>query len=247
MTKKNTLAGLILLVAGSLLIAACSAPQTPTVAPTIDANMIYTQAAQTVQAGLAQTPVPPTEAPTATVAATATMDPNIGLALTATAQSVQPPAGGATVTVKAGTPQSTTVAGAAAATATKGVAVLPTATKAVVSQPKSTGDKAELVSQDPGDGSQVTKGHEFNVHLTFKNTGTTTWNNKYALKFYAGDRMGSPNDIMMTKEVKPGETITLNFVMKGMDSQGKKRTIWVLQNPDAVNFYSLWLDTEVVD
>ncbi len=91
MTKKNILAGLILLVAGSLLIAACTPQQTPTTAPTIDANMIYTQAAETVQAGLAQTPVPPTSAPTETVAAaTATMDPNMALALTATAQSVQP-------------------------------------------------------------------------------------------------------------------------------------------------------------
>lgn len=59
--------------------------------------------------------------------------------------------------------------------------------------------------------------------------------------------MGSPNDVVMTKEVKPGESITLNFVMKAGDSVGTKRTIWVLQNPDAVNFYSLWLDTQVIE
>ena len=168
MTKKNTLAGLILLVAGSLLIAACTPQQTPTTAPTIDANMIYTQAAETVQAGLAQTPVPPTSAPTETVAAaTATMDQNMALALTATAQSVQP--GGATATLGANQPSATPGTGAAGAKATATKTTAPVATKAVVvSQPKTTGDKAELIGQDPGDGSKITRTHEFNVHLTFK-------------------------------------------------------------------------------
>jgi hypothetical protein len=240
MTKKNLLAGLIFLVAGSILIAACSAQQ-PTAAPTVDANMIYTQAAQTVQAGLAQTPVPPTSAPTEAQAATATMDPNIALALTATAQSILP--GGATPTLAAGQPTPTTGAGATAT-----LVVLPTATKAVVNpQPNTKGDKAELIGQSPADGSNVSKSATFNVALTFKNTGTTTWTNKYALKFFAGDRMGSPTDVVMTKDVKPGDTIVLQFPMKASDQKGSKRTIWVLQNPDAVNFYSLWLDTNVVD
>lgn len=241
MTKKNVLAGLILLLAGSLLVTACSAQQTPTTAPSIDTNAIYTQAAQTVQAGLAKTPVEPTRAPTEPqAAATATMDPNIALALTATAQSVQP--GGATATLAAGQPTATTAAGATAT-----LAVLPTATKAVVTQPKSTGDKAELIGQVPGDGSNVSKNQQFDVSLTFKNTGTTTWTKKYALKFFAGDRMGSPNDVVMTKEVPPGDTITLSFVMKASDKKGAKRTIWVLQNPDGVNFYSLYLETNVID
>lgn len=239
MTKKNVLAGLILLLAGSLVISACSAQQTPTPAPSIDTNAIYTQAAQTVQAGLAKTPVEPTRAPTETQAATATMDPNIALALTATAQSVQP--GGATATLAAGQPTATT--GAVVPTATTGV-VLPTQTKAA---PKSTGDKAELISQIPGDGSKVSKNQEFDVSLTFKNTGTTTWTKLYALKFYAGDRMGSPRDVVMTKEVPPGDSITLSFVMKASDKKGAKRTIWVLQNPDGVNFYSLYLDTDIID
>ncbi len=239
MTKKNLLAGLIFLVAGSMLLAACSAQQTPSAAPTVDANMIYTQAAQTVQAGLAETPAPPTSAPTEAQSATATMDPNMSLALTATAQSIMP--GGATATTGAGQPTATKSAGA---TATK--AAVPTATKAVVgTQPKATGDKAELVAQDPGDGGKVSASQDFNVSLTFKNTGTTTWTNKYALKFYAGDKMGSPNDVVMTKDVKPGETITLRFIMHSSDSAGSKRTIWVIQNADGVNFYSLWLDTVV--
>ena len=72
MIKKNILAGLIVLVAGSLLLGACSAQQTPTAVPTVDANAIYTQAAQTVQAGMAQTeaaqPATPTTPPSRIVA-----------------------------------------------------------------------------------------------------------------------------------------------------------------------------------
>lgn len=239
MIKKSTLAGLIILVAGSLLMAACGAKPTPAAVPTVDANMIYTQAAQTVQAGLAQTEaaqpatstLPPPTATVAPAAATKIVDPTLASAMTATAKSVLP--GAAT--------QTPTKAGAA--TATK-VAVAPTTNAA---PPKSTGDKAELVGQVPGDGSRIPAGNSFDVALTFKNTGTTTWNSQYQLKFFAGDSMGSPNDVNFTKTVKPGETITLNFTMGGVSTLGAKNTIWVLQNPDGVNFYSLYLKTDVVD
>ncbi len=242
MTKKHFHAGLILLLAGSILMTACSAQQTPTAAPAIDTNAIYTQAAQTVQAGLAQTPLPPTftPAPTETQAFTPTMDPNQALALTATAQIVQP--GGATATTD---PQQPAATNAVIPTATTAAVIIPTTTQAVVTQPKTTGDKAELVGQVPGDGSEIPPSASFDVSLTFKNTGTTTWTKQYALKFYAGDRMGSPNDVVMTKEVAPGDSITLVFPMKADDKTGGKKTIWVLQNAEGVNFYSLWLETKV--
>jgi hypothetical protein len=247
MTKKNIYAGLTFLIACSLLMAACSPQATPAAAPTIDANMIYTQAAQTVQAGLAETPVvEPTTAPTDTPVPTATVDPDIALAMTATAQSVQPQPGNGNTN---GTATATTAAGAqnsANPTATQAL-VLPTATSAVVAPPpKSTGDKGQLISQIPGDGSSLQKSASFDVELTFKNTGTTTWTKKYSLTFFTGDRMGSPNDVVMTKEVKPGDTITLKFTMKASTTAGTKHTIWVLRNADGVNFYSLWLDTEVL-
>jgi hypothetical protein len=241
MTKKYFYAGLIILIASSLLLAACSAQETPAAAPTIDANMIYTQAAQTVQAGLAQTQVTePTAAATEAPAPTATMDPNVALAMTATAQSVQPQPGNAN-------PTATTAPGAQpATTATATLQALPKPTKSAA-PPKATGDKAVLVGQVPGDGSTISKNASFDVALTLKNTGVTTWTNKYRLAFYAGDKMGSPNDVVMTKDVKPGDSITLAFTMKAGDSLGKKQTIWVMQNPEGVNFYSLWLETNVIN
>lgn len=236
MTKKHTIAGLLIMVAGSLLIAACSGQPSATIAPTVDANLIYTQAAETVQAGIAQTEAAkPTAAPTQTVAPTNTVDPMIAANMTATAQSVQP--GAATPTLAAGLPTPA---------ATQPL-VLPTATAAVVAPAKTTGDKAELAGQSPADGSSVQKEASFDVAIVLKNTGTTTWTTGYALVYYAGDRMGSPNDFQMPHEVKPNETVKLEFEMKASDSAGKKRTIWAVQNAEGVNFYSLWLDMNVPD
>ncbi len=239
MTKKKLLAGLILLAVGSLLIAACSAKQPTTTAPTIDANAIYTQAAQTVQAGLAQTEVvQPTAPATETVQPTSTIDANMAAALTSTAQSVLP--GGANANA--------TATGQATVSATKTLVGLPTATKAVVSQPPkaNSGDQASLFAQDPPDGATAGKNDIITVRLTLKNTGTTTWTKgKYALVYYAGDRMGSPYDIQMTKDVKPGDTIQMIFTLTAPDSAGTKKIIWVVRNADGANFYSLWLELKV--
>lgn len=236
MTRKHTLVGLIILLAGSLLIGACSPAQPTTTAPTIDANMIYTQAAETVQASIAQTMASqPTAAPTQTVAPTNTMDPNMSNGMTQTAQAVlQPGTAGTAAPTLAGQPTSSVL--------------IPTATSAVVAPPPAaTGDKAELSGQTPTDGTNVQKNATFTNTIVLKNVGTTTWTTKYALAFYAGDRMGSPNDFNMPHEVKPNETVRLVFDMKADGSTGKKRTIWALRNAEGVNFYDMWLELNVTD
>lgn len=245
MTQKQTLTGLIILVAASLLIAGCSGAPSAQPTATVDTNVIVTQAAQTVQAGMALTEAAkPTIAPTNTPAPTNTMDPVMAVGLTQTAQAVLQPGAGAQTTP--GTPAAQpTVAGQPTAAKTPVIA-LPTATTAAVAPaPKSTGDKAELAGQSPADGSTVQKSASFDAAIVLKNTGTTTWTTGYQLVFYAGDKMGSPNGFNMPHEVKPGETVRLEFTMTASDSEGKKRTIWAVQNADGVNFYSLWLDINV--
>lgn len=245
MTKQKILAGLFILVMASLVISACAGTQTaaPTAQPE-DANAIYTQAAQTVEANATMTAAvmpsntpAPTDMPTA--APTNTLDPTNAAMLTATVQAIQP--GGATVTPAL-------AGGQATPTLKVTLAGLPTATSAVVAAPpKATGDKVELNSQSPKDGIKVQKNASFDMNIVLKNTGTTTWSTKYALVFYAGDRMGSPTDFQMPNEVKPGELVKLTFTLTAPDTTGKKRTIWAVRNGDGVNFYELWLDTEVTD
>ncbi len=247
MNNKRNLTGLFILVAASLLIGSCSGQAgSPTTAPTLDANVIYTQAAETVQAGQAMTQAaqPPTQAPTKSIAPTFTMDAGMATSLTATANAVLQP--GAQTT-----PAATTQAGALVPTATLAAGltpiVLPTATKASVAPPAATGDLCEWVSNSPSDNTKLTKSSLFDETIKVKNTGTTTWNNKYALRYYAGERMGVPSDFFVQKEVKPGEVYTFLFEMKTPDSTGKKETLIVIQNPDGRNMCFINLPYEIID
>ncbi len=253
MHKKTSLAGIIFLLGAALLLAACSGSTSPA-APTGDANAVYTQAAATVSAGLTQsaaknpaptaTPAPPTatattaaKAPTATIEqpgpnnqATATLDPSKPTA-TKSAGGVQP-----TATKAGGTPQST---------ATKS-SLVPTATKAVA-PPAATGDKGLWVSQSPADKTKIQKSATFTMTYVIKNTGTTTWTTKYALRFFAGSQMNSPTDTNLLKDVPPGESAVITFTLIAPDTAGKSSTVWVMANGDGANFYSVTLDLEITD
>lgn len=240
MSKKIISAGLSLVIAGSLLLSACNSPAA-TPAETLDPNAVYTQAAQTVQAGLEQTQAakPPS---TATPEASPTFDLTAAAALTAVANF--------TATAQAAALQPTATTGATNTTPVAGAA---TQTPVVQTTPSSggsvatSGDKAELVSQSPDDGTKIKKEASWDMKLVVKNTGTTTWTNKYSLKFYAGDRMESPADLFIVGEVKPGEMYTFLFTMKAPNSIGFKQTNWVIQNADGKNFYSMFVKIEVTE
>lgn len=220
MTKKQIVAGFSLLLSLSLLLSACSTPQaTPEAAPTVDANAIYTQAAQTVQASQAQTQAAqPAVVPTNTPVPTFTMDPAIATALTATANAVLQP--GADTA-------------AASPTATSGSLLsLPTATQGVAGP---IGDKCEWVSNSPADNTEIPKNASFDATIRVRNSGTTTWDSRFALRYYAGDRMGAPSDFYVQRQVAPNDTYDFMFEMKAPDSTGKKEILLVVQNPDGRN------------
>jgi hypothetical protein len=240
MSKKLKSVGATILLAGSLLLAACNSPAASPDAPTLDANAVYTQAAQTVQAGVAATDAArPTATITETPAPTNTLDPTVDAALTSTAQAVnQPP-----------TADPNAQAGVGTETPTQQITPLiqATATTAGGAPPVSSGDAAEWVSQSPTDGTKIQQNATWDMKIVVKNTGTTTWNSKYALKFYAGDRMESPSDFYIQGEVKPNELYTFLFTMKAPDSTGDKQTNWVIQNADGRNFYAMYLQVEVIE
>jgi hypothetical protein len=235
MHKKTNLAGIIILLAAALVLAACSTPSAPA-APTADANAVYTQAAATVAANLTQSAV---KNPTST----ATPEPP-----TATPTQSKPTA---TATVQQAntskTTQTTTpLAGATQPTATKaGAALVPTATKAAGAPPTASGDKAIWVSQGPVDGATMPKSATFNVVYVLKNTGTTTWSKSYTFRYYAGDKLSSPTDLNLTKEVKPGDTVQILFYLIAPDSATKTHTVWVLTNDQGVNFYYVTMDLNI--
>jgi len=245
MLKKNLSAGFVILLASILLLTGCSSPTSAPEA-TNDANAVYTQAAETVQAGLAQTQAAKPPA-TATEQVTPTFDPTVAAALTAVANF--------TASAQESGQQPTATQDAASQNTTPQASITPAVQLTPITQATSSsggavassGDKAELISQSPTDGTSIPKNSTWDMTLVVKNAGTTTWDSKYALKFFAGDRMESPNDLYIVGEVKPGATYTFLFSMKAPDSKGTKQTNWVIQNGNGANFYAMFVKIEVTD
>lgn len=242
MTKMNIKAGLFILVISSLLLAACGGAGQPTTAPTVDANLIYTQAAQTVAANTqktqaAQPPATATTQPSATPEPTKAVDPDTAAAQTATANAILNPNTNTT-------PAANTTPGAN----TTPVVVIPTATKPVVvnKPPATTADKCQWISNYPADNSQITKSASFDASIKVKNTGTTTWTTKYALRYFGGERMGTPDSYLIQREVKPNDTYTWTFTMTAPNSTGKKEVLLVVQNPDGQNMCMINMPLDIV-
>lgn len=239
MKKQHTLAGLCILVLGSILLAACGGqPSAATATP--DPNLIVTEAFLTVQAGMALTQaVLPTATETPTVQPTNTMDPTMAAGMTATSQAVTNPLLPTNTTVAL-----TPVGGTPAAGTTPGVGttppaattpqVVPTATSGAAAPPpaNTSGDKCEWVSNSPADNSVLKKNASYDATIVVKNSGTTTWSNKYALRFFGGERMGIPTDFYVQREVKPGENYSFIFTITMPNSTGKKEALMVVQNAE---------------
>jgi hypothetical protein len=243
MTKKHILAGLSLLIFCGLILAACSGASPKVEQSTPDPNSILTQAAQTVAAGITQTAaVKPTATDTPTVEPTSTMDATMAAGLTATANAVlqvptQPAAG------------STPLASPTVGLATTPV-VIPTATgRAVVSTAPAVAspDKCEWVANSPADNSELKKNASYDATVVVKNTGTSTWDNTFALRFFGGERMGIPKDYNVQGEVKPGELYKFIFTIVMPDSIGSKQALLVVQNAEGVNMCFINLPFEVVN
>jgi len=249
MKYKKILVGVSILMISSLLIGACSSATETPAAPTIDPNTIYTQAAQTVQASIAKTDEAqptPTQEPTETPAPTNTVDPTAEAILTSTAESVLPPAGNEGQVSADSTQTPEGVVGGADATPT--TYVLPTATSAAALPPAaSTGEKCEWVANSPQDGTKIQKNNGFDATIVVKNSGTTTWDNRYALRYFAGERMGAPTDYFVQSEVKPGEMYKFIFPMTAPSSTGNKEVLFVVQSPEGVNMCWINIPLEITD
>lgn len=207
LTKKSIWG--VALIFSVLVMSACNG--TPP-EPTPDANMIYTAAAQTVQAQLTQeallnptatnTPEPTnTPQPTSTLAGIPTL-PLPGAVTPGSVQITLPAI--STATVQAG----------------------PVA------------DKAEWVTQSPADGTELPNNLDYDIVWTLKNTGATTWTTDYLYRFYAGDTLHQKSSYKLPKTVAPGESVDLTVDGKTSGLKGEKTATWVITNKDGANFYA---------
>jgi len=146
---------LLLIFIVLVLVAACS---TTPAEPTIDANLIYTEAAKTVAAQLTNE-APPTVEPSITPIPTNTPLP--------------------TITETLEQPTATDIPQEEGAEETE--APVPTATQ------NSGGDElidlASLLIFHPPDDQIYTPGGVFDAQVGFKNTGPNTWNQYYSMRY----------------------------------------------------------------
>ncbi len=248
MTKQHTLTGFCILVLCSLILTACGGQGTPATA-TVDPNLIVTEAFQTVQAGQALTQAAaPTATQTATVEPTATMDPTMAAGMTATSQAVMNPLLPTNTTVVL-TPGAGTTPGVGTTPGATTPQVVPTATSGGAAPPPAatSGDKCEWVSNSPADNSVLKRNASYDATIVVKNSGTTTWNSTYALRYFGGERMGIPSDYFVQREVKAGENYSFIFTLTMPDSTGKKEALMVVQNGQGSTMCWINLPVEVVD
>jgi len=121
---------------------------------------------------------------------------------------------------------------------------LATATKQGFTGP----DKAVYITQSPSDYGTVKTGQVFNITWRVQNTGTTTWNQNYAYRFYSAinNIPTSANGYNLTATVAPGAYADLTVVATAPSTPGTYDTRWVLTNANGENFSSFDLTITVV-
>lgn len=97
-------------------------------------------------------------------------------------------------------------------------------------------DRAQWVSQSVADDTTFAPGESFTMSWTIKNVGTSTWTTNYVLRFFSGNRFGAPNEVPLSKEVLPGDTIDITVQMTAPNTPGDYRSDWVLSNESRRNF-----------
>ncbi len=86
------------------------------------------------------------------------------------------------------------------------------------------------------DGTLVQPGEEFVKTWRIRNTGTTTWDEEYALRFDRGERMNGPDGIPLPRQVRPGEIVDLSVRLTAPREAGRHRSYWRMHNAAGNSF-----------
>ncbi len=105
-------------------------------------------------------------------------------------------------------------------------------------------DKSVWISNNPTDGTSLTPGQTFTLTWKVQNTGTTTWNTNYSVRFYTGTKVGA-NNFNLSKTVNPNDVLDIPVQMTAPNDPGKYTTYWVITNDQGVNFRPLSFEFNV--
>lgn len=218
-------------------LTACSGGQSPT--PTVDASLIYTQAAQTVVAKLTQqttTPLPATATPNPSPTV-AQSKPNNEGTVPAPNGTVNPPQNG---TVNP--PQTTPLPNG---TNIPLASFTPIASLKAPSGPAT--DKALWVGQAVPDGYQLKPGTSFDMKWVIQNVGQTTWKPNYFAQFFFGNKMSGPVNLNFGQSVKPGDKLELVMTLTTPSKTGEYQIWYKLYNDQNQRFGDIDLKLTVTN
>jgi len=223
MNRMQNTTRLFVFLALALVLVVCSTP-TVVVPPTQDIPAVRTESAKTV---VAKITIEAALAPTATQ--TATSEPVV-ITATLAPTATQTPTALATATL---IPTNKPV------TSSGGSGAYPTATR------RSGPDQAQLVSQEPIDGTDYNAGEDFDGKWTFKNIGTSTWTTGFEYRFAGGTNLANANIYPLSKDVKPGESISIIVDMEAPSDGGRYVSNWELVNLNGDVFYLFYVVIDV--
>ncbi|NLX11732.1 MAG: peptidoglycan DD-metalloendopeptidase family protein [Chloroflexi bacterium] len=96
------------------------------------------------------------------------------------------------------------------------------------------------------DGTVIQPGERFVKTWRVRNSGTTTWDESYGLRFCSDDRMGGPESVTLPHAAAPGETVEVSVPLVAPASPGRHRSTWKLANGQGHIFeYDLYAEIQV--
>ena len=228
--------GVLLILTSFLFLTACGTAANQT--PTPDPALIYTSAAQTVEAELTMTDVANPATATITAFPLVTDTPEMPTAILGS--------GGVLPTLPG--PQTTDESGAnptmtAAPAATQSTLVQPTLPQS--SSPVA--DKATWISNTPPDNAPVTTNAKFDITWEMKNSGTTTWNTKYMIRYFSGNIIMETKEFHFRATTAPGDTGTFIVDAIAPSKPGTYSVWWKMTNDAGQNFGDMSLTIVVVN
>ncbi len=223
--------GGLCILAGCLLLSACGGAATQS--PTPDPALIYTSAAQTVEAELTMTDEAGPATATITPFPLITNTPGVPTAILGN---------GAVLPTLPG-PQTTddsTTGTPAVLAPTLDQAAAPTLPNSQAA------DKATWISNEPPDNALVTTNAKFDITWTMKNTGTTTWNKKYTIRYFSGNIIMESKQFDFRSVVNPGDTGSFIVDAIAPSKPGTYTIWWKMTNDLGQNFGDMSLTIRVV-
>jgi Ig-like domain-containing protein/carboxypeptidase family protein/CARDB protein len=111
-------------------------------------------------------------------------------------------------------------------------------------------DKADFISETFVDGTTVPGGQSFNKTWTLRNSGTTTWNSDYKLRWVSGANLSNHSDVSVGTIVPPSASYTFTVPMTAPTTSGTFREDWKLINGSATtvpvsNSNTVWASIRV--